>query len=350
MGISEAGRYDATGEVRFAVVLSGGVSLAIYMNGIVQELLQLVRATAPAPDDDGHLWWADDELPGAGPVYRKLGCLLDRGVAAAGVGGGPVRTRFVVDIVTGTSAGGINGVFLAKALATDRDIAALSDLWVREGDIDKLLNDAHAADGVSPLKPQRPPASLLSGQRMLYLLLKALDGVSRARPRPGVEEPSRSPYANQIDLWVTATDLQGRPATVQTWNPERLVDIREASHRTTFHFRYDATSQLTGDDAATDRPGSPTPSTGPTTRCWPSPLAARPRSRPPSRRSSCPISTRWSRVRPSPGPPPATGRRPTGWCRATPGSTVLRRLRRRRPAALHSSPTVGTSTTNPSTW
>ena len=95
VGISEAGRYDATGEVRFAVVLYGGVSLAIYMNGIVQELLQLVRATAPAPDDDGHLWWADDELPGAGPVYRKLGCLLDRGVAAAGgrrgAGADPLR-------------------------------------------------------------------------------------------------------------------------------------------------------------------------------------------------------------------------------------------------------------------
>src|SRR5437764_12853443 len=85
-------------EVRFAVVLYGGVSLAIYMNGIVQELLQLVRATAPAPDDDGHLWWADDELTGAGPVYRQLGCRLDRG--AAGDGTGPVRTRFVVDIVT----------------------------------------------------------------------------------------------------------------------------------------------------------------------------------------------------------------------------------------------------------
>ena len=49
MGESEASQYDATSEVRFAVVLYGGVSLAIYMNGIVQELLHLVRATAPSP-------------------------------------------------------------------------------------------------------------------------------------------------------------------------------------------------------------------------------------------------------------------------------------------------------------
>jgi hypothetical protein len=31
-------------EIRFAVVLYGGVSMAIYINGVVQELLRLVRA------------------------------------------------------------------------------------------------------------------------------------------------------------------------------------------------------------------------------------------------------------------------------------------------------------------
>ena len=151
-----------------------------------------------------------------------------------------MRTRFVVDIITGTSAGGINGVFLAKALATDRDISALSDLWVKEGDIDSLLNNAGATAGTR-LRPQRPPLSVLSGQRMLYLLLAALDRVSGATPRAGVPDPVTSPYADQIDLWITTTDLQGRPVTVQTWNPDRLGEIREADHRTTFHFRYDAT-------------------------------------------------------------------------------------------------------------
>ena len=32
-------------EVRFAVVMYGGVSLAIYINGIAQELLKMCRAT-----------------------------------------------------------------------------------------------------------------------------------------------------------------------------------------------------------------------------------------------------------------------------------------------------------------
>ena len=43
---------DATGEVRFAVVLYGGVSLAIYMNGIAQELLRMVRGSSDLPDED----------------------------------------------------------------------------------------------------------------------------------------------------------------------------------------------------------------------------------------------------------------------------------------------------------
>ena len=37
-------------EIRFGVVMYGGVSLAIYMNGIAQELLRMVRATAAEGD------------------------------------------------------------------------------------------------------------------------------------------------------------------------------------------------------------------------------------------------------------------------------------------------------------
>jgi hypothetical protein len=39
-------------EVRFGVVLHGGISDALYMNGVVQELFRMVRATAtnsPSP-------------------------------------------------------------------------------------------------------------------------------------------------------------------------------------------------------------------------------------------------------------------------------------------------------------
>ena len=268
-------RYDATSEVRFAVVLYGGVSLAIYMNGIVQELFELVRATAPsASGDDLHV--ADADLHGAGPVYRKLGRLLDRGRTAAD--DRSVRTRFVVDIVTGTSAGGINGVFLAKALANDQKISALSDLWAKEGDIDRLLNDRGAPKDAPSLKAERPPDSLLSGQRMLLLLLRALDHVSRS-----AAAATRSPYADEIDLWVTATDLTGRTQSVRTAEQQTLGVVRETNHRMTFHFLL---RRQVGPVGACE----PVRTAG-TTRCSPSRRGARRRSPVPSSPSDSPIST-----------------------------------------------------------
>ncbi|HYY97287.1 MAG TPA: hypothetical protein VE642_01780, partial [Pyrinomonadaceae bacterium] len=138
---------DYTQEIRFAVVMYGGSSLAIYMNGVAQELLRLVRATAPALKEDGdgvpraHL--PSSRLEGSTRVYRKLGQLLARGektpeTDAAVKEDDPLRTRFVIDILTGTSAGGINAVYLAKALANDQPLDELKKLWISEGDVGVL--------------------------------------------------------------------------------------------------------------------------------------------------------------------------------------------------------------------
>ncbi len=42
--------YAPIREVRFATVMYGGVSLAIYINGVAHELFRLVRSTAPRTD------------------------------------------------------------------------------------------------------------------------------------------------------------------------------------------------------------------------------------------------------------------------------------------------------------
>ena len=60
-------RYEPTQEIRFAVVMYGGVSLAVYINGIVQEMLEMVRATAPDPSGDGFLY---KQETGSLAVYR----------------------------------------------------------------------------------------------------------------------------------------------------------------------------------------------------------------------------------------------------------------------------------------
>src|SRR5215472_1769092 len=105
---SDAMANEAVQEVRLAIVLYGGVSLAIYINGVVQELLRLVRSTAGL-----------QTVKGSETVYQKLGRLLEPGVVPTQEpkDGDPVKTKFKIDIISGTSAGGINGIYLAKALA-----------------------------------------------------------------------------------------------------------------------------------------------------------------------------------------------------------------------------------------
>jgi len=63
---------DYAQEVRIAVVMYGGVSLAIYINGIAQELLRLVRATSA-----GYVVGRDkNDDTATERVYRKLSFLL----------------------------------------------------------------------------------------------------------------------------------------------------------------------------------------------------------------------------------------------------------------------------------
>jgi hypothetical protein len=113
-------------EIRFAVVIYGGVSLAIYINGVVQEMLHMVRSTSPLVE----------KLEGSEQVYRKLACLVgdpqSSSAKAVSTESGNAglrprsqtadvddtfrpRSRFIVDILSGTSAGGINAIFLAGA-------------------------------------------------------------------------------------------------------------------------------------------------------------------------------------------------------------------------------------------
>jgi patatin-related protein len=268
-------RKSVRQEVRIAVVMYGGVSLAIYMNGVAQELYRLVRATAPR-DAGGRRARPFEELRGTERVYRKLGQMLRRGEpalatdadylasggATAGPGrpvraGSPVLTRFVIDVISGTSAGGINGVFLAKALANNQSIDELKDLWVEKGDFGELLNDKRRRGGDGS-----PVQSLLDGGYMYRELLKALEGMGPDAPAgesaAAVGAPAgggaagaavgrrrdapTSPYTEELDLYVTTTDISGLPL------PLRLAGgvVEERRHRNVFRFSY-ATRQAGGE-------------------------------------------------------------------------------------------------------
>jgi patatin-related protein len=230
--------YQPTQEVRFAVVLYGGSSLAIYINGVVQELLHLVRATAPAdaPSEKGYpdeALLAEDDLLGTEKVYRTLGRLLSweqpGGGGEAPSDESPITTRFVVDILSGTSAGGINGIFLAKALTNEVGIDQLRDLWFNEGDMNKLLYDDESYEGVR-LERAEQPVSLLNSRRMYWELLSALKGMSA--DISGAEERSR--LVDELDLWITATDIHGLAIPIDLWDRT----VYEKRHKNVFRFSY----------------------------------------------------------------------------------------------------------------
>lgn len=170
--------YEA---LRVTVVMNGGVSLAVWIGGVAQEIHRLQK--------------------GAG-VYAQL---VDF-----------TATRARVDVISGTSAGGINGAFLAVARVFGTDLTPLRDVWLQSGSLDELLRNPREKD----------PPSLLRGTYFSDELLKAFKRLMRPTPS-SVEDAS-------IDLTLTTTLLHGRP------NP--LADdfdapINDPDHRGTFHFQ-----------------------------------------------------------------------------------------------------------------
>ncbi len=226
-------KREISKEVRFAVVMYGGVSLAIYINGIAQELHRMVRATAAKPQDSTAPLLSDEKLHSSERVYRQLSRILGREEKEERPCGSvrPIRTRFVVDILSGTSAGGINAVYLGKALANGQKIDQLKNLWIEEGDIEKLINDEESVEQLEPeLEPQKPPKALLNGQRMYVKLLQALNGMDKIRDI----EHEAAPYVEELDLFVTATDMRGLPVPLKLKGQLAW----ENRHRNVFHFRY----------------------------------------------------------------------------------------------------------------
>jgi patatin-related protein len=252
--------------MRFGVVMYGGVSLAIYINGVANELYEMACSTPrdgiaagadhPASDDDCNTRcvyrWVSALLAEPGLLDKCRRHVVDhpegelrhffaRDDVAADLETAS-RTRFVVDVVSGTSAGGINGLFLAKALANGEPFELLRDLWIEEGDIGKLLNDDGSRADDKSLPPlDGLPRSLLNSDRMYQRLLKALRQMS-ARREQGGRGP---PVVDELDLFVTTTDIRG--STLQLRLFDKLVP--ETRHRQVFRLRSRGGASSDFDDA-----------------------------------------------------------------------------------------------------
>jgi patatin-related protein len=108
----------------------------------------------------------------------------------------------------------------------------LKELWIEEGDFGKLMNE-HPADSAAP-----QIESLLSGRRMYRKLLDALEGMEdgAATADTDIKPFTKSPYVNELDLYITTTDISGLTM------PLRLADrvIFERRRRNVLHFSYSA--------------------------------------------------------------------------------------------------------------
>jgi patatin-related protein len=222
-------------ELRIALVCYGGVSLAIYMHGITKELQSLLRASRAFDQAFGESTAEGTEDLTQSPLRPTSGteaAYFDQLVELHRAG---VPVSATIDVIGGTSAGGINGICLAKAIVHDASQDELTKLWMRRGDIGQLMRfgrfgvrlggllnavglPAHARKAWAPLK----------GDDMSRWLYGALEHMDR---NPG--EGSLLPRDGTLDLHVTATDVRGTERVIPLGTGQSLHDH---THRRVFTF------------------------------------------------------------------------------------------------------------------
>jgi patatin-related protein len=171
-------------ELRFAVVMTGGVSLAVWMGGVAYELQRLATRADPAYQD----------------LCERLG------------------TTPVVDVISGTSAGGLNGALLGFALARNCELGGLRDLWMDRASFDALL-----------YAPTSKPNSLLKGDAYF---LPAIEGGLRGLVG-STGKLQDDDHGRPLDLLITTTLLQGE---TRNMTDDYGTVIRDVDHHGLFHF------------------------------------------------------------------------------------------------------------------
>ena len=193
-------------ELRIGLVLYGGVSLAVYIYGVVIEMQRLLLAA--------------EELERGGEAGEMSA--YARALEAAGI------SKVSIDLLSGTSAGGINGILLAKALARGADVYAAKDIWIEGGDIAALMQPEDAEDPHSLLRSEYFEEKLAEGMALLD------------RAAPGAPAPPAV-----LDLFVSSTHLRG--------GPRKFVDalgseISTRQHRYVFQRKVRSERQAPGEE------------------------------------------------------------------------------------------------------
>lgn len=193
-------------ELRIAVTMNGGVSLAVYIGGVAHELDRFTR-----------------QAGGYFELLQKFGY---------------TATPPVIDIITGTSAGGINAAALALAQANaEGDLGMLKELWIHHGQIGDLLREPF----------QRGPASLLKGDDYFYpQIRRAFQRLTKNYVR--AMDRGASDQVRPVDLTIPATLLTPVELELSDYLGTAVV---QPQHAGLFQFR-GGTADPGSDDGPTD--------------------------------------------------------------------------------------------------
>ncbi|MGX7895256.1 patatin-like protein [Tsuneonella sp. HG222] len=237
-------------ELRIALICYGGISLAVYMHGVTKEIWKLARASRSA-----HAGASADGVEG---VYLDLLQSIESGA--------DLRLRVLPDILTGASAGGINAVFLAQAIHSGQSLDPLTDLWLKNADVEALLDPdarpgwrfakfwaqpiawwllrrpgnvvsetvspetrAEVRSKVSRLIRSRWFEPPFSGLGFSHLIHDALLAMAAGEPGPPLLPPG-----HPLDLLVTTTDFRGFLEPLHLHSPPL---VEESEHRLQIAFR-----------------------------------------------------------------------------------------------------------------
>lgn len=256
-------------ELRLALVCYGGVSLAIYMSGVTTEVLKVVRASRAyhcvidPKERRGKVYDDVADISAYETDTERLYFELLQSLAPQ------LELRVVVDIISGASAGGINGILLARALAHDLSLDGHRKMWLERADVTQLMEPDTIADKWSkfylypffwamnsrrlrvmvPNPETRHKLSVFvrsrwfkppfSGKHMLDFMLDAAGDMERKQVQTGkhgeMSAHTLMPPGLSLDLFVSLTDFYGRHQEIRLHDPERIV---EREHRTSFNFSY----------------------------------------------------------------------------------------------------------------
>jgi patatin-related protein len=226
-------------EIRLALVMNGGVSLAVWMGGVTHELDLIRRATTA----------------GTPPAQAHDLAVAERWRALMQHPGDPDQRRLVIDVIAGTSAGGLNGALLANAIAYDSTLdpsapddgtgsAPARGPWLREqwcslGSLryGRLIPDPDEEP------PRDPTGSLLDGDffyQQAHRLLTELAGQSK----PSSTHP--------VTLFTTASGLGRQEFTAHdaAGQPFTVTDHRFLYRISNQHVRHYDPATLTFDEPA----------------------------------------------------------------------------------------------------